>query len=159
MGLDITAYSKMQKLDVVFDAGGEPIDPETREPLDWKTYTQIHINYDFHGRADDLEDKACYTYGEAFAFRAGSYGSYNAWRERLAELADYPQEPYQAYETLPPKLRRDAAAWSGKADGMPFVELVNFSDCEGVIGAGVSAKLAKDFAEWDERAKTVSDMP
>lgn len=28
------------------------------------------------------------------------------------------------------------------------------SDCEGVIGPEVSAKLVKDFADFDERAKT-----
>jgi hypothetical protein len=39
----------------------------------------------------------------------------------------------------------------------PFRELLCFSDCDGVIGAQVAAKLARDFAEWDERAKALGD--
>lgn len=41
--------------------------------------------------------------------------------------------------------------------GRPFYELIDFSDCEGVIGPEVSAKLAKDFADWDEQAKRTLD--
>ena len=37
-------------------------------------------------------------------------------------------------------------------EGLPFVELINFSDCEGVIGPKVAAKLAKDFADYEDRA-------
>ena len=39
----------------------------------------------------------------------------------------------------------------------PFFELINFSDCEGSIGPVVSAKLARDFAEFDERARSLND--
>ena len=48
-------------------------------------------------------------------------------------------------------MRHDQGAWA--TDHGPFWEMIAFSDCEGVIGSSVSAKLAKDFAEWDERAK------
>jgi hypothetical protein len=34
---------------------------------------------------------------------------------------------------------------------------VNFSDCEGDIGEVVAKKLAKDFADWDARAKATGD--
>ena len=36
---------------------------------------------------------------------------------------------------------------------IPFVELLNFSDCEGFIGPKTSAKLHADFLEWDKKAK------
>ena len=42
------------------------------------------------------------------------------------------------------------SCWSGQQG--PFCELINFSDAEGIIGASVSAELAKDFAEFQERA-------
>jgi hypothetical protein len=159
MGLDITAYSKLTKLDCVYDADGEPIDPATRKPLDWHDYTRVYINPDFPGRADEFEHKACYAYDESHGFRAGSYGGYNDWRERLATLAEYPAVEYERVPGYEPskQLRRDAAAWQGLCEGMPFVELVNFSDCEGTIGTAVSKKLAQDFAEWDERAKAIDD--
>ena len=41
-------------------------------------------------------------------------------------------------------------AWE-RTDG-PFWELINFSDCEGVIGPKTSAKLAGDFAAFQEKA-------
>lgn len=137
MGLGITAYRNLTKIDAVFNADGEPIDPTTREPLHYEDYTQVHVNFDFPERADPLEDLAIYAYEDSMDFRAGCYGGYNGWRATLADLAGY--TPTQA--------------WQGEAEGKPFLELVNFSDCEGAIGPIVAAKLAKDFAEWDERAK------
>lgn len=147
MGLDITAYSKLTKIDAVYDADGEPIDPLTREPLDYSL--KAYANSDFPGRDEGLEDQAIYSAEDSRHFRAGSYGSYNAWREELAKLAGYPATDYTIYGQT--KKRHDAGAWA--ATSGPFWELINFSDCEGVIGPAVSAKLAKDFAEFDGRAK------
>lgn len=76
--------------------------------------------------------------GSKFGFHAGSYSGYNQWREWLAALAGHGTP-----ETI----------WNTPSPSGPFVEMINFSDCEGTIGPDVSAKLAKDFAEWDERAK------
>lgn len=45
-----------------------------------------------------------------------------------------------------------AGAWSAEAG--PFWELINFSDCEGIIGPVVSAKLARDFQEYQEKANS-----
>jgi len=51
-----------------------------------------------------------------------------------------------------------ASSWHGNVpDGAPFVELVNFSDCEGCIGPVVAAKLLRDFVEFDDRAKAIVD--
>ena len=157
MGLDITAYRKLTRLDAVFDADGEPINPETREPLD--DYARFYVNSDFPGREGGIEHNAVYAYTEAHGFRAGSYSGYSVWREKLAALANYPQVEHERVQGYAPSrvMSSAAAAWSGKCEGMPFVELVNFSDCEGVIGPEVAAKLAKDFAEFEERAKAVGD--
>lgn len=72
-------------------------------------------------------------------FRAGSYGGYNEWRKWLCSLA---------LGVDVDEVWKNPAAYAGK----PFVELINFSDCEGTIGPVVSAKLAKDFAEFSARA-------
>lgn len=153
MGLDITAYRKLTKLDVLFDEDGEPVDPTTREPV--KNYVRVRANHDFPGREQGLEDRAAYAYEDADSFWSGGYSRYNHWREELAELAGYPLTEYTQYGAT--SMRRDAAAWAGLCEGKPFVELVNFSDCEGVIGPVVAAKLAKDFAEWSERAAQRGD--
>lgn len=152
MGLDITAYRQLKKIDCVFDEDGEPIDPTTREPLE-ECYLRAWVNPDFPGRADDIEDKGVYLSEDSFGFRAGSYGGYNHWRRTLAELAGYPAAPFTRFGTT--EMRHDAGAWA--ADSGPFWELINFSDCEGVIGATASAKLAADFAAHQDKADAHAD--
>ena len=151
MGLDITAYRQIEKLDAVFDAHGEPIDPQTREPLDYDM--RAYINDNFPGRANEIEDRAIYRSKDSFGFRAGGYGGYNSWRDELAKIAGWPLRQYERHGR--PWDSHCIECWNGK-DG-PFSELINFSDCEGVIGAAVSAKLAKDFAGFDTAARDSSD--
>ena len=43
--------------------------------------------------------------------------------------------------------------WEGRLHPEAFEELIHFSDCEGTIGPKTSAKLAKDFADWRDRAE------
>jgi hypothetical protein len=54
-----------------------------------------------------------------------------------------------ALEVRPEKIWEDHESFAGK----PFVELICFSDCEGSIGPETSAKLAKDFADYEEQAR------
>ena len=147
MGLDITAYRKIEI------ANGAAVD-EDGDPVDYDEHQRFYFNPDFQGREEGLVEGAIYTRGtEEHDFRAGGYGGYNAWREELAKLAGYPATPHTRY--LVTEDRHDAGAW--EATEGPFWELINFSDCEGVIGPVVSAKLAKDFEEFDERAKVIGD--
>lgn len=154
MGLDISAFKQLTKIDCVFDAEGEPIHPETREALDYDF--RAHVNPDFPGRNGSTENLAIYRAGDSFGFRAGGYGGYNAWRNELAKLAAYPAKPFDRYKTGDVQQRHDQGAW--EADSGPFWELINFSDCEGVIGAEVAAKLAKDFADHQEKADAHTDL-
>lgn len=148
MGLDITAYARIKKLDAVFDEDGNPLDYKTREPI--ADYYQCRFNHDFPGRAEGLEDRAVYSFENSNgAFQMG-YGGYNAWRNALAKHAGYPLTPYVSHGVEDSNYA--AACWQG-ATG-PFSELINFSDCEGDIGPVVAAKLAKDFADFDERMKS-----
>lgn len=147
MGLDINAFRRLTKIDAVFDADGTPIDPKTREPIDYALHASI--NPDFPTRVDEIEDDAIYGAEERMQFRAGSYGGYGAWRNELAKIAGYPAGTYNQYGN--DYESHCVACWDG-AEG-PFSELINFSDCEGLIGAKVAAKLAADFAEFDEKAK------
>jgi hypothetical protein len=150
MGLDIYAYRKLTKLDVLFDSDGGPVDPTTREPVE--DCYRVYANPDFPSRADGLEDRACYSYADAEHVFSRSYGGYNLWRETLAKLAGYPLD----YSKTFGEPSHAAAAWNGKVRaGAPFWELVNFADNEGTIGPVVAAKLLRDFADFDEMAKAV----
>lgn len=146
MGLDITAYSELKKAECgnAFDEFGDIADG----------FVQFYVNTDFPSRADDVIDNVAYEYGEEVSFRAGSYGGYNAWRDKLAEMAGYQQGAYEEYG----RTRKSFAAtvWNNPIPG-PFMELINFSDCEGVIGTKVSKKLAGDFAEYQADADAHPD--
>lgn len=153
MCLDITAYEGLTKIDGVKYIDGEVYNKEL-ETVDCDDYSFVaRLNPNFPGRADDVEDSGVYKASESFDFRAGSYGCYNMWRDRLAKLAGYPEGTYEQYGKDCPS--HCVACWNG-AQG-PFSELIHFSDCEGVIGATVSKKLAADFAEFEEAAKTRED--
>lgn len=154
MGLDITAYRKLAKIDALFDADNEPVNPTTRQPIEGD-YFRAYVNDDFPDQAKGVDDQGIYSYGESFGHRAGSYGWYNAWREQLAKLAGYSEAPYERVPGYAPSTVMSAQVGAFNTEAGPFHELVCFSDCEGVIGATVSAKLARDFAEWDDRAKEV----
>ncbi len=145
MGLDITAYKKLSKVESpVFDGDGQP-----------EEGVRFYAEANFLAQAEGIEDRTVYLYGAAHRFRAGSYGGYNAWREELAKLAGYPQTPHRSRWSKETEMLCAAAVWNG-AKG-PFAELIDFSDCEGVIGPVVAKKLAADFAEFQPKADAIGD--
>lgn len=149
MGLDIRYCSGAKKIDCVYDADGEPLDAITHKPIDGD-WERPYKNPDFPGRADDVDSLGIYLVEGAASFRAGSYSSYSYWREQLAELAGYARTETRRYQFSPPELRCDETAFL--AEGGPFWEHICFSDCEGVIGAVISSKLACDYAEHQAKA-------
>lgn len=135
MGLDITAYRQLSRA-----PEADALDGDARYDGDFVT---IYAHPDFPGREAPLESEKCYKAAEEYGFCAGSYGGYSVWRAGLAALAGYRADHY-------------AGGWD-VPDAGPFVELVNFSDCEGTLGSIVCAKLATDFAEFQERADQHGD--
>jgi len=92
------------------------------------------------------------------SFRAGTYSGYSAWRKALAKMAGWEIE--SLWETVAALSRRNESLNEVLVEndrltiGIPFVELLHFSDCEGFIGPNTSKKLHADFLEWDEKAKS-----
>lgn len=145
MGLDITAFSKLRLVE----------QPTQQEIEDCEVLRVFNMD-DFKARAEGLVDGGYYrTSDDTVDFRAGSYSGYNQWREALAKLAGYPSTRHQ--DLGRPQYLYAAGAWASESG--PFYELINFADNEGIIGPVVAAKLVKDFAEFDERAKTFDEQP
>jgi hypothetical protein len=144
MGLDITAYRRL-----TLAVGNEAFD-ETGD-LEWdKGWRQLYVNGDFPGRADDIKDGYAYRAEEAIHAVSVGYGGHMRFRDQLAELVGWwPIEGKYGPSAA-------AAVWANPKPG-PFVELINFSDCEGTIGTSTSAKLAKDFAEYQSKADAHPD--
>ena len=150
MGLDITAHRGLRKA-----APGEGIDPQYGDADYTNGWHKMYVNDDFPAQADDIEHDAIYHADDSFGFRAGSYSGYNEWREMLARLVGYPEAPHPSPRRAG-EMSNAASVWNDPKPG-PFVELINFSDCEGVIGPRTSAKLAKDFAAYQAKADAHPD--
>ncbi len=137
MGLDITAYSQLK---------------DTGRPFDWDVDEENayipHNHQDFATRCVECTPGNAFEYeGELHAY-IGAYSYYGAWRDQLAKLAGYPPvvgrpRPYSE------------GAWA--ATEGPFWELINFTDCDGVLGTAVCQKLAEDFADYEESARLLED--
>src|SRR3954469_7870354 len=87
---------------------------------------------DFPARHSDVKNGVyhCPPGVEPFSFRAGSYSFYNDWRRHLSLMALGFEPEY---------------VWAFPDLFGPFVELIHFSDCQGVFGPAASRKLAEDF--------------
>lgn len=101
--------------------------------------THLYDNPGFPGRAAPFKSGS-YTSTGSLDMLSRSYGGYNGWRNQLAQLAGYASADQ---------------VWN--ASGGPFYELINFSDCEGTLGTLACAKLAQDFAEYQEKADAHPD--
>lgn len=146
MGLDITAYSKVVKEKSV------PLD-EYGSPVDWIKYHKAFVNKDFPGRAGRIKHGGIYSYADKFSFRAGGYGWYGGWRERLAILAGYPLS--LATEGSRGERCHAAACWNGAVG--PFSDLIYFADNQGILGTRVSKKLYADFVAFEDKARADED--
>ena len=132
MGLDIYAYHGLNFISKEI--------PDEEIPKG-QIYIWINERIPNHAeRAWDLR-KGIYSYsGARFTFRAGSYSGYNDWRGLLANMIG----------------KTDVDIWTNPVPG-PFMELINFSDCDGAIGPAVSRKLYKDFRDHYQDAKALKD--
>lgn len=134
MGLDITAFSHAVRLSE---------EDKSQEDL-WNDGWKI-VNAGFHGIEAPLELGAFYNGKNELSFRAGSYSGYNDWRAWLC---------FMALNCAPDDVWAHPECYAGKS----FVELINFSDCEGIIGSTAAKKLAGDFANWQHGADKIKDV-
>lgn len=123
MGLDIIAYSNLKKNEYL-----SSISNEEKEELD-ESYLIMspvlaRIDKAFPGRAEPLKYNGdVYDCGSYKEYSIGSYGTYGWFRRALEAFSE----------------NRDC-----------FNGLIDFSDCEGVIGSIVSKKLYEDFSSNQE---------
>jgi hypothetical protein len=138
MGLDITAVSRTASH---FLGSREQLgDEQYEELLESDTALPIWVSDGHEERLDGYARGMYRVEGQSMGFRAGSYSGYNWWRRHLSLMA-LDEEPQTVWA--------DPEAFAGE----PFVELIDFSDCEGCIGPKTSAKLAKDFRDYAAQAE------
>lgn len=149
MGLDITAYSNIKCLDAHLNDDEEAVYNSTGEEVQEHSF-HVWKNPSFPGRADELIDGAIYTYEDCTGHGVG-YGGHYWWRNELAEMAGYPLGEHEMSHGT----ETNHFGGALNSEGGPFYELINFSDCEGVIGAAVSTKLLADFKSFHEKAESI----
>jgi hypothetical protein len=139
MGLDIMAISnlkKKHKMDPRVKALSWQVRPkvnETRITIDKTPYGSEHGGFN---KCEDMEGGK---YEETdltveHHFRAGSYGGYNTFRRLLCE-ALVGVDVNTLWES--PDSYKES----------PGFEMINFSDCEGILGTAVCQKLHPQFVE------------
>lgn len=140
MGLDVTAYRRLERV-ADWPADAESIDDfaeyESGRGYVWngRSVTDVHPVYvqrDFpehHSLTPGI-----YAYAESNDWGAGSYSGYNQWRDWLSRsaLGVSAEEVWRNFD----RWRDRGVAW-----------LINFSDCEGIIGAEVCARILADLRE------------
>jgi hypothetical protein len=137
MGLDITAYRKLTKVEGAKIVDYEPCDADG-EPLDFWTHLYVLQPGGLEGREAPLEIGGVYAAEETHEFRAGSYIWYSDWRDNLARIAGYQPNAGGRFPHA-------EAAWD--ADGGLLWEWINFSDSEGVIGPVAAEKMYRELSE------------
>ena len=150
MGLDISYASKIN-----FEKRREPDFEEMHQ-----NSVFLYPNDSLLDQSEGIKNGEYISEGIQGSFRAGSYSGYSSWRRTLAKMIGWEIEDlWQHVGTLVQRNENLNNVLSESDElkvDIPFVELLNFSDCEGFIGPKTSAKLHADFLEWDEKAK-VSD--
>ena len=139
MGLDVVAYGDM--VEVEKEAWADIPESELFEVAYNRDWCIVYEGFGFPGSLYPIKEGVPYTAEDTFDFRAGSYGGYANFRDWLAEMAGYDSAE---------------AVWEACSTGPfygPFVELINFSDCEGVLGTAIAAKLFKDFQDHATQAE------
>jgi hypothetical protein len=143
MGLDITAVSKLKPIEIP-----DHLEQWSDEYYDWEmeqegSIVNIYTHDAFPEASEGLEDGAYLELGERYGFRAGSYSGYGMWREWMASAI---------MQGILGKTGGASTMW-GRGDegdyGLPFMELINFSDAEGIIGPVASKKLYNDFRQYE----------
>lgn len=152
MGLYIYAYTRLTPVDLpegwsvtsygdVHDADDDYID-------DHHTFDTEMTEAEWPGRTEGIVHGQVYyaPQDSGMWFQVGAYSAYGDWRNKLANVIGY-------------EVADDVWENYGEEEGkdLPFYELINFSDCDGLIGPVVSAKLADDFETFDELAFACSE--
>lgn len=157
MGLDIYAYGRTLCISngVIH---GEPINPKTGEI--WDDYDEGAIPYanrHYKKQAKGIRSHEYYTYKEMSHFWSTGYGFYNSWREELAKLAEYEPLPFEQIKGNPNSRIISYTEGAIFKKSGPFIDLIDFSDCEGSIDTQTCRVLLDDFKNFENKALLKED--
>lgn len=143
MGLDVSAYKNIELVTTSDEEGEENDD-----------LIYLHVG-DFKEQAGDLVS-GYYSYSESDHFCRMGYGNYSNFRNELAKLGGWNKRELNKPDYYDPDFHNKnyyynypyvADIYMQDSDEVfgNFVEVICFSDCEGVIDSKTCDKLLKDF--------------
>lgn len=144
MGLDITYYQHVERIASVADYDDFAAQYTEGDGVEFMYFEKWAREHAAPLATDDATAFAARVSGETDGFRAGSYSGYSEWRNTLAQMA-LGVDAKHVWEYAP-QYRERAFFW-----------LINFSDCEGIIGGEKAAILARDFAAHQAAADAHPD--
>jgi hypothetical protein len=150
MGLDITAFSKVEFCDIQNESAF----------VKYQNCTILTPSDVVFNQSCGMEEGYYIYNGEHHSFRVGPYSSYNIWRNGLSKLIGF--NSYQDFlKSIDTLLKRNNTLSNILDEKInietPFVELLYFSDCEGFIGKDISKKLYSDFEKYEKDAISMSN--
>lgn len=122
MGVVIRAYSSINLLDATFDKEEEEATYRNSGRFVDIDFVVPKVLPQFPGAADDIVGDGVYGYSKSTIMASMSCSGYNDWRREI--LAAH-------------KIR--------EFEDSDFMELINFSDCEGAFGSATCVALANTF--------------
>lgn len=119
-----------------------PHDKDTME-LIYGDIDSYWANPDFPNHVEDIQEYVedglvLITVDHSLDFRVGSYSTYSIFRKELCRLV-HEVEPDVIWDSDDGRFERD------------FEYLINFSDCEGIIGPSACKRLLQDFEKWEDK--------
>jgi len=167
MGLDVRVYENVVEvtdesiIEKVIDKEYNYVDDEYYDDYFYRNMDNDDDSYFYFLRAEPIRNGGLYIKGEYHHIFSRSYGGYNQWRERLAKIMGYPEVEYSMYEGSSITTKSHAASAWGFGDldmsDKPFYEMINFTDCDGILGSVVCKKLYQDFVDNEHIAKQWSE--
>lgn len=144
MGLDVTACKNVKLI----------IEPKISEADE---LIQVYHGH-FGEQCGELQDGSYYNCEEEDWFCGMSYGSYSHFRNELAKIGGWPEYKVSkpSYDDVDYEDKRFCYDFPNVASILnhdsdevhgAFVEVINFSDCEGFICSEFCKKLHKDFLD------------
>lgn len=150
--VDIVAYRGLTPVQTALDDRGRLVCAESFRPLEHCTEFKVPDLLSF--AADGLLDASTYRYEELKMGWSGSTALFLGWLEMLARVGGYKPKSFKLVPGEPSTLIDSFLTGAHEAGEGPFMALLHLFASEGTIGPVTSAKLAKDFAAFDEVAKT-----
>jgi len=140
MGLDISIFKPTKK-----------VNESDYEDIDDCTHLFM---IDFGLNQQDTFEPGYYEGNRLDSFRAGSYSGYNGWRKQLAEMIGIKLDNQEDFLSM---VREHKIREVNGENGLPFIKLIFFSDCESYLGPKTCEELYRDFMSNEYLLNEIQD--